>query len=148
MQSGRVGGGRAGPQPYRGAMLDPAIRELATEGANFAMLSFVLPSGQIASHVMWIDATDDQLLINTEIDRAKYKAVQQNPNVTVTIWDAANPYRYAEVRGRVSGQVRGDEARAHIDTLSRRYRGQDYANVVKSERVILRVDPVRQRVRG
>jgi len=129
-------------------MLDPAIRDLAAQGANFAVLSFVLPSGQIASHVMWIDATDDQLLINTEIHRAKYQAIQQNPNVTVTIWDAANPYRYAEVRGRVTGQVRGDEARAHIDTLSRRYRGQDYGNPVESERVILRIDPVRQRMRG
>ena len=75
---------------------------------------------------MWVDADDDQLLINTEIHRAKYKAIQQHPEVTVTIWDAANPYRYAEVRGRVVGEVRGDEARAHIDTLSQRYLGHDY----------------------
>ena len=59
---------------------------------------------------MWVDADDDQLLINTEIHRAKYKAIQQHPEVTVTIWDHANPYRYAEVRGRVSGEVRGDQA--------------------------------------
>lgn len=128
-------------------MLDPAIRDLASTGANFAVLSFVLPNGQIGSHVMWVDATDDQLLINTELDRAKYQAVQQNPDVTVTIWDAADPYRYAEVRGRVSGQVRGDEARAHIDSLSQRYRGADYSGTIKSERVVLRIDPVRQRTR-
>jgi PPOX class probable F420-dependent enzyme len=125
-------------------MLEPAIRELATTGANFAVLAVHLPNGQIAGHVMWIDASDDQLLMNTEIHRAKYRAVQDNPDVTITIWDAANPYRYAEVRGRVSGQVRGDEARAHIDALSRRYLGHDYATEIQSERVILRVDPVRQ----
>lgn len=129
-------------------MLDPAIRELATGGANFAVLSVHLPSGQIASHVMWVDASEDQLLINTELHRAKYRAVQQNPDVTVTIWDAADPYRYAEVRGRVNGQVRGDEARAHIDALSQRYRGRDYdASKIESERVVLRIDPVRQRTR-
>ena len=129
-------------------MLEPAIRDLASAGKNFAILAVHLPNGQILSHMMWIDATDDQLLINTEIHRAKYKAVQQDPDVTVTIWDGSNPYRYAEVRGRVSGQVRGDEARAHIDTLSQRYLGHDYAAPIDSERVVLRIDPIRQRSFG
>ena len=128
-------------------MLDPAIREMAT-GQNFGMLAVHLPDGKIANHVMWVDATDDQLLVNTEIHRAKYGAMQEQPDVTITIWDKDNPYRYAEVRGRVSGQVRGDEARAHIDALSRRYRGTDYTGKIHSERVILRVDPVRQRIWG
>jgi len=126
-------------------MLEPSIRDLASTGQNFAALAVHLPNGQIANHVMWIDATDEQLLVNTEIHRAKYKAMQQHPEVTVTIWDAENPYRYAEVRGTVSGQVRGDEARTHIDTLSQRYLGHDYAAEVQSERVILRIDPKRQR---
>src|SRR5918993_5644428 len=109
-------------------MLDPAIRDLAATGANF---------GTLAEH----------LLINTEMHRAKYKAIQQHPDVTVTIWDAADPYRYVEVRGTVNGQVRGDAAREHIDALSRRYTGHDYTGTIESERVVLRIDPVRQRVR-
>ena len=128
-------------------MLDPAVRDLAATGANFGILAVQLPNGQIASHVMWVDATDDQLLINTELHRAKYKAIQQHPDVTVTIWDAADPYRYVEVRGTVNGQVRGDAAREHIDALSRRYTGHDYTGTIESERVVLRIDPVRQRVR-
>lgn len=129
-------------------MLEPSIRELASSGKNFATLAVQLPNGQIGNHVMWVDANDDELLINTEIHRAKYRATQQNPNVTVTIWDAANPYRYAEVRGTVSGQVRGDEARTHIDTLSQRYLGHDYSAPIQSERVVLRITPVRQRFTG
>ena len=129
-------------------MLEPAIRDLATTGKNFGTISVVLPNGQIATHVMWVDADDDQLLLNTEIHRAKYKAVQQHPEVTVTIWDAANPYRYAEVRGKVSGEVRGDTARTHIDTLSQRYLGHDYSAPIQSERVVLRITPVRQRASG
>ena len=128
-------------------MLDPTVRDLAATGANFGTLAVRLPNGQIASHVMWVDATDDQLLINTELHRAKYKAIQQHPDVTVTIWDAADPYRYVEVRGTVNGQVRGDAAREHIDALSRRYTGHDYTGTIESERVVLRIDPVRQRVR-
>ena len=129
-------------------MLEPAIRELASTGRNFATIAVQLPSGQIASHVMWVDADDDQLLVNTEVHRAKYRAIQQHPEVTVTVWDAANPYRYAEVRGTVSGEVRGDAARAHIDTLSQRYLGHDYGAPIHSERVVLRITPVRQRTSG
>ena len=129
-------------------MLEPAIRDLAATGTNFGTLAVPLPNGQTLSHVMWVDATDEQILINTEVHRAKYRAIQQHPEVTVTIWDAQNPYRYAEVRGRVVGEVRGDEARRHIDTLSQRYLGHDYAAPIQSERVVLRIDPLRQRASG
>jgi PPOX class probable F420-dependent enzyme len=125
-------------------MLEPAIRDLVLD-KNFAVLSFRLPSGAIGSHVMWVDATDEHLLINTEVHRAKYRAISADPAVTVAIWDQANPYRYAEVRGRVVSEVRGAEARTHIDTLSQRYNGIDYPTPVESERVILRVEPERQR---
>jgi PPOX class probable F420-dependent enzyme len=129
-------------------MLEPAIRELASTGRNFATIAVQLPNGQIASHVMWVDADADQLLVNTEVHRAKYRAIQQHQQVTVTVWDAANPYRYAEVRGTVSGEVRGDGARTHIDALSQRYLGHDYAAPIQSERVVLRITPVRQRTSG
>ena len=101
-----------------------------------------LPNGQIASHVMWVDADDEHVLINTEVHRAKYKAIERDPNVTVTIWDADDPYRYAEVRGRVVGEVRGTRHATHIDALSQKYTGHDYATPIQSERVILRIEPV------
>ncbi len=129
-------------------MLDQAIRDLAGMGRNFATIAVQLPNGQIACHLMWVDANDEQLLVNTEIHRAKYRAIQQHPEVTVTVWDAANPYRYAEVRGRVVGEVRGDEARTHIDTLSERYLGHEYRAPIQSERVVLRIAPIRQRSSG
>lgn len=125
-------------------MLDPAIRELAT-GKNFGTICVHLPSGEIASHVMWVDADDEHVLVNTEVHRAKFRAMEANPRVTVTIWQAANPYAYAEVRGRVVGTTRGPEARAHIDALANRYTGADYANEIQSERVIVRIAPERQR---
>lgn len=125
-------------------MLEPQIRDLARD-KNFATLSFHLPNGQIASHVMWIDADDEHLLINTEIHRAKYSSIVASPQVTIVIWDATNPYRYAEVRGTLAGEVRGPAARAHIDACSQRYLGHDYEGEIQSERVILQITPLRQR---
>ena len=99
------------------------------------------------THVMWVDADEDHVLINTEVHRAKFKAVERDPRVTVTIWDREDPYTYAEVRGRVVEIVRGPAARAHIDSLSRKYRGRDYdESKITSERVILRIAPEVQRV--
>jgi len=94
---------------------------------------------------MWVHADDEHLLINTEIHRAKYKATKANPNVTVTIWDGDNAYRYAEVRGTVVGEIRGQEARDNIDELSRKYMGKDYGTQIQSERVVLQIAPTRQR---
>ena len=61
------------------------------------------------SQVMWVDADDDYLLINTETHRQKYKNVMRDPRVVVVVVDRDNPYHYVEVRGRVVG--RGHRAR-------------------------------------
>jgi PPOX class probable F420-dependent enzyme len=128
-------------------MLDPKIRDFA-QAKNFGTISVHLADGSIATHVMWVDADDEHILINTEVHRAKYKAIVANPKVTVAIWDSNNSYSYAEVRGAVTGEVRGDAARAHIDACSRKYTGGDYANTITSERVILQITPDRQRGPG
>jgi len=126
-------------------MLEPAIRELAATGRNFGTVCVTLPNGDIASHVMWVDADDDHIIFNTEVHRAKFRALQHDPRVTVTVWSAENPYAYAEVRGRVAETIVGDEARAHIDVLSERYFARPYPNEITSERVIVKVRPDRQR---
>jgi PPOX class probable F420-dependent enzyme len=117
------------------------VRGLA-QAQNFATLSVILRSGRPMTHVMWVDADEDHVLINTEAHRAKFRAVERDPRVTVTVWQRDDPYTYAEVRGQVVETVRGPEARAHIDSLSRKYRGKDYDDAaITSERVILRITP-------
>ena len=129
------------------APVEPRVRELAQE-ANFAAFTVHLRSGAAMTHVMWVDADDDHVLINTEVHRAKFKAVERDPHVTVMIWAKDDPYTYAEVRGRVVETVRGPAARAHIDALAQKYFGRDYdpANI-QSERVILKIAPDVQRSR-
>lgn len=128
--------------------IEPAVAELA-HGKNFAAFTTMLPSGYPMTHVMWVDCDDEHMLINTEIDRQKYRNVQANPLVTVTVIDSTNPYRFVEVRGEVVESVLGDEARSNIDALSQKYTGQPYnAANIKTERVILKIRPSRQLVRG
>ena len=133
-----------GPVPSLSRMLDEKIRQLATEGTNIAAVTTLMPDGTPQTTPVWVDADDDHILVNTEVHRQKYKNVTRDPRVTATNWDAANPWIYGEVRGKVVETVTGPEARAHIDALSRKYTGHDYANPIQSERVILKVAPVRQ----
>jgi len=129
-------------------MLDDRIKSLA-RGKNFAALTTILPGGQPMTHVMWVDADEDHLLINTEPHRRKFKNVNLDSRVTVTVIDSTNPYHYGEVRGRVVEVVKGKEARDHIDQLSYKYLGKPYdPDAITSERVILRIAPDRQRVNG
>jgi PPOX class probable F420-dependent enzyme len=129
-------------------MIDQRVKDMA-QGKNFAAFTTLLPSGQPMTHVMWVDASDDHLLINTEVHRQKYKNIEHDPRVTVTVIDVGNPYNYVEVRGKVVEKVTGPEARAHIDSLSQKYNGQPYpAENIGSERVILRIAADRQRANG
>jgi hypothetical protein len=124
--------------------LDSAIRDLA-KGVNFGTLSFMLPSGRIASHVMWVDADDEHILINTDLGRIKYDSIKANPSVTIAMWKADNPYAYAEVRGRCVAEVAGQEAHDHIDACSIRYTGKPYQAPIQKGRVILKIAVEKQR---
>jgi PPOX class probable F420-dependent enzyme len=134
------------PRHLEDHVLEEGVRALA-KGRNFAALTTLLPDGQPMTHIMWIDCDDEHVLINTETHRQKARNMRRDPRVTVTIWDEADPYRYAEVRGEAVEMVAGPEARAHIDELSRKYNGHEYRNQIQSERVIVRIKPLRQRVR-
>ena len=125
-------------------MLHEKVIALA-KAPNFAAFTTLFPNGYPATHIMWIDCDDDHLLINTEVHRAKYKNVQRDPRVAVSIWEEEDPYSYMEVRGRVVATETGPHARRHIDELNHKYHGHPYRNRIRSERVLLRIAPERQR---
>lgn len=114
--------------------------DLAKE-PNLAMVSTLFPSGLIQTQPLWVDADSEHVLINTEIHRSKFKNVQSDPRITVTILDRNDPMLWSEVRGRIAEVVRGSEAREHIDALAMKYTGGKYTLPIESERVILKVAP-------
>jgi PPOX class probable F420-dependent enzyme len=128
------------PDKVDGQEVDPRVLELA-RGQNFGALTTLLPDGHPQTQVMWVDADEQHLLLNTEVHRQKFRNVERDPRVTVTIWDMEDPYRFVEVRGEVVEKVKGQEAREHIDELSLKYRGKPYQTQIQSERVVLRITP-------
>ena len=58
----------------------------------------------------------------------------------MVIQDPANPFRYLQIRGEVSGYTR-EGADEHIDTLSRRYSGKPWDYRPEQKRIIFKIKP-------
>ena len=131
-----------------GPELHPTTLELA-QGPNFAAITTAMPGGDFQTHYIWAGTDGERLFVNTEVHCQKYKSVERDPRVTLTIRDEQDPYHYAEVRGEVVQTVTGEEARGHIDELSQKYNGEPYPpDPFKTERVTLWIVPSRQTAVG
>ena len=127
--------------------IDADLQALATD-RNFAALTTLMPDGHPQTQIMWVGADDEHVIINTQLDRQKYRNVLADPRVTVTVFDADNPYRYVEARGRVARTQDGAAAAASIDELSRKFTGGDYGMGPTDSRVILFIDVERVHKNG
>ena len=116
--------------------LDKKTIQMAS-GPNYATLTTIFKNGVPQTHVMWVDTDGENILINTEIHRFKYKNILKDPRVTVTIWKHDNPFKFVEVRGEVIAEITGQEARDNIDKLSQKYWEKPYPFPIQSERIVL-----------
>ena len=108
----------------------------------FANLATLMPGGEPQVTPVWVDYDGRYVLINTAEGRQKDKNLTRDGRVSLSIMDPDNPYRYLEIRGRVAERTR-DGADQHIDSLSRKYLGQDkYPYRQPGEvRVIFKIQP-------
>ncbi len=121
--------------------LDEDVDRLA-KGPNFATTVTVMPGGSLQALPTWVDTDGEHILINTRPESQRLKNIERDPCITVLIVARDNPWDFAEIRGRVVDTTTGQEARDHIDELSRKYLGSDYRGPVGPHgRVILRVAP-------
>jgi PPOX class probable F420-dependent enzyme len=121
--------------------LDADVVRLAT-APTLATVVTLMPDGQPQALLTWIDTDGENLLVNTEPQRQKARNVRRDPRVTVLLHSAEDPWDWAEVRGHVVETKDGQTARDHIDDLSRKYVGRDYANPIGPQgRVILVIGP-------
>ena len=102
-------------------MLDPRIEALFTEGRNFVHLATVLPDGCPHSIPIWAILEDGRIAFFTQSTSRKARNLAADPRVALSLVDAENPYRNAQLRGRVVETVEGDAALEIIDRISQHY---------------------------
>jgi PPOX class probable F420-dependent enzyme len=108
-------------------------------GRNFAVVATLKADGAPQTSVVWTDTDGEHVIFNTRNDRAKGKNLRRDPRVSISVFDAANPYHYFEVEG--VAELETDGANDHIHELSRRYNGTEFHT--PENRVIVKVKPRR-----
>ena len=108
----------------------------------FAHLVTLMPDGSPQVTPVWVDLDGNTVIINTAKGRLKDRNMKRDPRVALAVSDPANPYRYVQVRGRVS-DITENGGDAHIDKMARKYLNQDsYPYRQPGEvRVVYRITP-------
>lgn len=101
-------------------------RDLLTDEARaFAVLATTMPDGSPQATLVWFDTDGANFRVNTARGRIKERNMSARPHVALVILDPRVPSRYLQVRGTVTGSSEQD-AREHIDNLSRKYTGDSH----------------------
>lgn len=112
-------------------------------GQNFATFVTINEDGSPHASIVWVDAADGRVLVNTARDRVKDRNVRANPRVALTVLDGGDAYDWISITGTVLDIEIGERAERHIDELSWRYDGHGYSYKPGQVREILTIRPDR-----
>jgi len=90
----------------------------------FATLATIMPDGSPQATPVWCDFDGERVIVNSAKGRVKDRNMRRNPHVALAIVDPKNPYRYLEVRGKVT-EITEEGASAHIDKMAKKYMNVD-----------------------
>jgi PPOX class probable F420-dependent enzyme len=114
------------------------------DGTNVAVLATVNPDGSPQTSPIWVGRDGDDILISSTAGLRKVRNLEGDPRASLTVVDAADPLRYAEIRGTAT--VTEDVDRTVAQTLATKYEGPEaaveYAELPPEvRRVVVRITP-------
>jgi PPOX class probable F420-dependent enzyme len=86
----------------------------------------LLPDGAPHSIPVWAILEDCRIAFFTQSRSRKARNLARDDRVALSIVDEANPYRSAQIRGRVVETLGGDAGLAVIDRISHHYIGAPF----------------------
>src|ERR1700687_4401539 len=87
------------------------------EKPAFGNLSTLMEDGSPQVTPVWVDYDGKHVRVNSALGRVKDKNLRRDRRVPVAIQGPDNPYRYLEVRGKVT-EITQKGADDHIDCLA------------------------------
>ena len=114
------------------------------EKQAFGNLGTLMKDGSPQVTPVWVDYDGKYVRINSAKGRVKDLNIRRDPRVAITLQDPANPYRYLEIRGRVT-EITEAGADEHINKLSQKYLGKPvYPFRQPGEiRVVYKIEPLK-----
>ena len=125
-QNGRI------PEGYEDLLETTAVIHVATLG----------PDGEPQSNPVWCDWNGEYVKFSQTKTRQKYKNVNRDPRIALSLVDPENRYRYLEIRGAVE-RIEEDPNLDFINAMAKKYLGMDEYPYHQpgDERVVLYVKP-------
>jgi PPOX class probable F420-dependent enzyme len=106
--------------------LHPEARDLI-ERPNYVHLATLMPDGSPHSVTVWAGMEGERIAIYTgSTESRKARNMLADPRVAISVVDVADPYRTAQIRGRVVETRHDAEALAVMDRISRSYTGEPF----------------------
>lgn len=87
---------------------------------NYGHLGTIRPDDTVQVNPMWFEFDGVHIRFTHTTQRAKFRNLQSNPSMSLSVIDPTNPYRYIEVRGRLIDIIADPEGAFYVQ-LSRRY---------------------------
>ena len=106
-------------------------------GPNFAHRASLMSDGSPQVAPVWVDLERDTILVGTGEGSLKAKNTRRDARVALSVIAMDNPYREAQIRGRVV-ERRPDADFRIMDRISHKYTGQPFPFRDKpAQRVVL-----------
>lgn len=120
------------PEGYRDILGSNALAHIATIG----------PNGEPQSTPVWFGWDGEHVKFSQTKTRQKYRNVNREPRLALSIVDPENPYRYLEIRGEVE-RIEEDPDLDFINSMAKKYLGEDKYPFHQpgDERVVLFIRP-------
>ena len=106
----------------------------------FAHVGTNRPDGQPQVNPMWFEWDGQSIRLTCSTPRMKYRNVQHDPRVALSVTDPDAPYRYLEVRGVVK-DIEPDPDGTFFDRLADRYGLKIGELPDRRQRVVLVIEP-------
>ena len=124
--------------------LSADLRALLEE-PNFVHLASLLPDGSPQSAPVWVGVEGDRILVATGEGSLKAKNTKRDPRVSLSVVAMDNPYREAQIRGRVV-ERRPDRDFKVMDAISQKYTSAPFPmRANPDQRVVLVIEVERVR---
>ncbi len=98
----------------------PADYAHLLEQPLYGHLGTIRPDDTVQVNPMWFELIDGTLRFTHTTKRGKFRNLQHNPSMSLSVIDPENPFHYLEVRGRLIEVVPDPEGEFYV-RLGRRY---------------------------
>ena len=96
------------------------------QGANYGHVATVMPDGAPHTVPVWVDLEGDRIVFFTQSGTRKARNLERDGRVAISLVDHDNPYRTAQLRGRVVEKRTGDPAEVVIERIARKFTGEPF----------------------